>query len=244
MMMKKSLRIAAAALVLAAAAAFSALAGTGSAVPAAASKAAVSGGQIYPENLEAAGEADQLVLVVGTGGCNGDVYYYKKAGQGQWELAWKEAAIVGRNGISWEKAEGDGKTPAGTYRFTMAFGLKEDPGTVLGYHRIDAQDYWVDDPESLYYNQLVNTRDTASDWDSAEHMAASKPAYNYGLALSYNEERVPGKGSAIFLHCFTASPDKGSAGCIRLPEERARELLSSVTEDSRVVIVPELSQLK
>lgn len=243
-MKKGSLRIAAAALVLAVAAAFTALADTKSAAMAAMEQAAVRDGRIYPENLEAAGEADQLVVAVGTGGCNGDVYYYKKDQQGQWELAWKEAAIVGRNGITWDKEEGDGKTPAGTYRFTMAFGLKEDPGTVLDYHLIDAQDYWVDDPKSVYYNQLVNTRDTAPDWDSAERMAAVSPAYNYGLALSYNEERVPGKGSAIFLHCFTANPDNGSAGCIRLPEERAKELLSSVTADSRIVIAPELSQLK
>lgn len=246
MKQRRSLRTAAAALVLAAAAAFTALAGTGSAAGASepSGKPAVMEGQIYPENLKAAGEADQLVVVVGTGGCNGDVYYYKKAPSGQWDLAWKEAAVVGRNGISWDKREGDGKTPAGTYRFTMAFGLKEDPGTILGYHRIDAQDYWVDDPESAYYNRLVNTRNTAADWNSAERMAASKPAYNYGLALSYNEACEPGKGSAIFLHCFTAAYDSGSAGCIRLPEERARELLSSVTEDSRIVIAPELAQLQ
>ena len=205
---------------------------------------AVVDGEIRPGNLEAAGEADQLVVVVGTGGCNADVSYYKKDETNGWQLAWKEAGIVGRNGITWEKAEGDGKTPAGTYRFTLPFGLKEDPGSILPYHRIEQGDFWVDDPASVHYNKLVNTKDTTKDWKSAENLPASYPVYNYALALSYNEECVPGKGSAIFLHCFTANPDSGSAGCIRLPEERAMELVRSVTDQTRIVIVPELGQLK
>lgn len=51
----------------------------------------------------------------------------------------------------------------------------------------------------------------AKDWNSAENLATAYTVYNYALALSYNEECVPGQGSAIFLHCFTANPDNGSA---------------------------------
>lgn len=206
--------------------------------------APVQDGVIVPENLKAATEADQLVVVVGTGGCNADVSYYKKDAAGAWTLSWTEAGIVGRNGITQEKREGDGKTPAGTYRFTMPFGLEEDPGAVLPYHRIARGDFWVDDPQSAHYNRLVNTGETAKDWNSAENLAAAYPVYNYALSLSYNEECVPGMGSAIFLHCFTANPDNGSAGCIRLPQERAKELVMSVTDRSRIVIAQDLSQLQ
>ncbi len=68
-------------------------------------RAAVENGVIQPQNLEGAKDADQLVVVVGTGGCGADVYYYKKSGEA-WEMAWKEAGIVGRNGITDQKAEG------------------------------------------------------------------------------------------------------------------------------------------
>lgn len=204
---------------------------------------AVVNGVIQPQNLEGALDADQLVVVVGTGGCNADVFYYKRSGE-TWEMAWKEAGIVGRNGITEQKAEGDGSTPAGTYSFTMAFGLKEDPGSILSYHKVVKGDYWVDDSASTHYNKLVNTAQTARDWNSAENMAAASPYYNYALALDYNEACVPGKGSAIFLHCFTAAKDRGSAGCIRLPEERAKELVQSATEKTKIVIAPDLSRLK
>lgn len=196
-----------------------------------------------PAALEAAAEADQMVVVVGTGGSGAQASYLVKAPSG-WELQWTETAVVGRNGITQEKREGDGKTPSGTYSFTMAFGLEEDPGTVLDYHAIVPGDYWVDDPESPYYNQLVNTSRIAVDWNSAEDMAAAYPTYNYGLALSYNQDCIPGLGSAIFLHCYTARPDNGSAGCIRLPQERVKELLQSVTSNSRIVIAASLDTLK
>ena len=68
--------------------------------------------------------------------------------------------------------------------------------------------------------------------------------HNYALALNYNEECVPGQGSAIFLHCFTANPDNGSAGCIRLPEERAKELVMSATEQTRIIIARDLEHLR
>ena len=205
-------------------------------------KAAVENGVIQPQNLEGAKDADQLVVVVGTGGCSADVYYYKKSGEA-WEMVWKEAGIVGRNGITDQKTEGDGSTPSGTYGFTMAFGLRENPGSVLPYHKITKGDYWVDDSASPYYNKLVNTSQVAKTWNSAENMAAASPYYNYALALNYNEACEPGKGSAIFLHCFTAARDNGSAGCIRLPQERARELVQSATEHTKIVIAPDLERL-
>lgn len=204
----------------------------------------VKDGQIIPENLEAAREADQMIVVVGTGGCNADVFYYQKNEQENWGLAWQEAGIVGRNGITADKAEGDGKTPSGTYSFTLAFGLLENPGAILPYHLIREGDRWVDDPASAYYNQLVNTAQTPADWNSAENLPACSPYYNYALALNYNEVCVPGKGSAIFLHCYTAIPDNGSAGCIRLPQERMEQLLRTVTENTRIVIAPNLESLK
>lgn len=205
---------------------------------------AVQDGKIIPGNLEAAREADQMIVVVGTGGCYADVFYYRKDEQAAWNLVWKEDGIVGRGGITSDKREGDGKTPIGTYGFTLAFGLKEDPGSILNYHQIQTDDYWVDDPASAYYNRLVNTAQTAKDWNSAENLAACSPYYNYALALDYNQDCVPGLGSAIFLHCYTASPDNGSAGCIRLPEERMRELLLTVTEKSRIVIAADLESLR
>lgn len=196
----------------------------------------------FPENLSAAAYADQLIVVVGTGGCSADISWYKKENT-DWKLQWTEAGYVGRNGITSEKKEGDGATPAGTYAFSLAFGLKDNPGSILPYHQITEGDFWVDDPASSHYNQLANTGETEKDWNSAEDLIHTSPYYNYALNLDYNKDCVPGAGSAIFLHCLMGGSKTGSSGCICIPEERMKELLTSVTENTRIVIAPSAQEL-
>lgn len=201
------------------------------------------------KNLEEAKDTDQLILVEAVSLYQVKVSYYRQTGAGAGpgvEKAWEEQftaeGVYGRNGATDQKTEGDGKTPLGTYQFTMAFGLKEDPGSILPYHQIVRGDYWVDDPDSVYYNKLVNTSETAKSWNSAEDMASAAPFYNYGLVLNYNTDCVPGKGSAIFMHCTESEADTGSAGCIRIPESRMQQLLKSVDEKTKIMIISDHSQ--
>ena len=180
--------------------------------------------------------ADQLILVKGTGGCEADISYYVHT-QDSWQHMWTEPGYVGSKGITEDKKEGDKATPAGVYSFDLAFGLLEDPGSVLPYHQIVQGDIWVDDPASAYYNRLVNTSSVSKDWVSGENLIQASPYYNYALNLTYNADCVPGEGSAIFLHCFMDSSYKGSSGCICLPQERMEELIKNVTSDTKIVIV-------
>lgn len=74
--------------------------------------------------------------------------------------------------------------------------------------------YWVDDPESKYYNQRVEGVEN-KDWNSAEHMIDYYSAYHYGFVIEFNTTNIiAGKGSAIFFHC-SQSP---TAGCVGVSE--------------------------
>lgn len=195
-------------------------------------------------NIPAASETDSLILVVGQGEADISLSYHTKDDKGIWTEEFVTAGRYGKNGATGDKKEGDKKTPLGTYRFTMAFGVKDNPGSILPYHQLTDTDYWVDDPGSSHYNQLVDSRSTKKDWKSAEHMAAMVPFYNYGLALDYNSDRVPGKGSAIFLHCMNGAADTGTSGCVKVSEEYMKKLVTSVDEETRIVIVSDISQLE
>lgn len=205
-----------------------------------------------PYRVEDLKDAEDLIVVVGDGASKVMVSYYSKEqaaskkGPGETEDVWTEVfttpGVYGKNGATSKKREGDGKTPTGTYSFTMAFGLKENPGSILPYHQIQKGDYWVDDSDSKYYNQLVNVNQTKKDWKSAEDMAASSPYYNYALALDYNKDQVPGAGSAIFIHCTKSEQDTGSQGCIRIPEELMKSLVQSVDEKTKIVIFSETAE--
>ncbi len=71
------------------------------------------------------------------------------------------------------------------------------------------------------------------DWDSAEHLVDYGEWYYYCLALDYNPDRVPGKGSAIFLHCTWLGT---TSGCIAIPEECMVKVLQNVNENCVIII--------
>ncbi len=121
---------------------------------------------------------------------------------------------IGRGGLG-KECEGDGRTPVGNFQIPYAFGLRENPGTELPYVRVTKDHYFVDDPASRYYNQLVRASRVDRDWKSAEHLSEMGAAYAYAMVLDYNRERIPGLGSGIFLHCHEGHP---TAGCVAVEE--------------------------
>ena len=133
-------------------------------------------------------------------------------------------ARVGYNGVAWpgRKREGDGRTPSGTYGFGFFFGVEPEPRPrfAFPFRHAYRYDYWDDDPASPRYNEWVDAR-TANPGADPEPMH-NVPAYDYGAVIAYNTARVPGLGSAIFLHVGTGGP---TAGCVSLPKAELLKIL-------------------
>lgn len=187
---------------------------------------------------------DKMIVVVGTGidSANINLAYFKKGENNSWQEEFYVPGYCGYSGMAENKREGDRRTPVGIYRFTNAFGIKANPGSILDYKELDEYDYWVDDSNSKYYNQMVSTKEVAATWKSAEHLIAVNPSYNYSLALDYNKECIPKKGSAIFLHGL--HPTKTwTEGCIAIDENRVAELIQQVDQNTVIVIVKDANAL-
>lgn len=152
----------------------------------------------------------------------------------EWELVLETEAIIGKNGVGKTK-EGDGKTPVGVFRFIKAFGVLENPKTKMEYIEVDESHYWVDDSSSKYYNQFISIDEVTPDWESAEHICEYGESYHYVLATSYNSERIPGVGSAVFLHC-TSEGAEATAGCIAVPEVYMKKILQKVESQCVLII--------
>ncbi len=70
------------------------------------------------------------------------------------------------NGISADKREGIRRLRPELYSFTMAFGMKDNPGSILpSYHKVVNGDHFVDDSGSRYYNRLVNESQVQKDME-------------------------------------------------------------------------------
>lgn len=156
-------------------------------------------------------------------GVNVHIHWYERRGE-SWHHAGVAIGICGKNGFAkpGEKVEGDGKSPSGTFAIGPAFGAPASCETKLEYRQMFENDYWIDDPESPKYNQLVTGEKPKV---SHEEMLRKDTLYKYGAVIRYNMDPVvPGKGSAIFLHVW--EPGKNStAGCIALTEPALKPLL-------------------
>ena len=190
--------------------------------------------------LDAAKDAKQLFAVAALSEDATDAWIslHEKQSDGSWHMIMTTPGFVGRNGVGKTK-EGDARTPVGVFHFNRAFGIADDPGSLIPYVKADEDTYWSGDPREGYrYNELVNLKDLPGlDVESgdSEHIVDYIYQYQYCLNISYNEEGTPGLGSAIFLHCFgPVKPYTG--GCVAIPEDYMRFVLQRVDENTVVVI--------
>lgn len=186
--------------------------------------------------LPSADTASQMLTVVGEDVPNAAVSLHEKDSSGTWREILSTYGYIGREGIG-KTEEGDALTPAGVFHFTEAFGIEPDPGCEIPYHQVDEYDYWSCDQRPGYaYNHLVNLADYPDlDTESSEHLIDCTGFYEYCLNISWNEEGVPGMGSAIFLHCI--NPDMPyTEGCVAIPEEDMIQVMQRVHPDCVVII--------
>jgi L,D-peptidoglycan transpeptidase YkuD (ErfK/YbiS/YcfS/YnhG family) len=168
-----------------------------------------------------------------------------------WRELGRAAATVGRKGMGLGlglhpeglpgplKEEGDRRAPAGVFRLEFAFGAAPLAPRAFPYRRTTGADLWVDDPRSVHYNRWIVAGDPSvrPDWGSAEVLRRGDGLYDYAVSIAHNREAiVPGRGSAIFLHAWSA-PGRPTIGCTALEKARVRELVEWLDEAREPVLV-------
>ena len=134
---------------------------------------------------------------------------WQRGSDGLWRVAIPAmSARVGGAGIG-HATEGSDRTPAGTFALTQAFGRQANPGTKMPYFRTDTLDWWDENPASPTYN--LHVRRSSSPGAASENLYNSGSVYDYVVNMNYNTARVPGAGSAFFLHVTDGTP---TAGCV------------------------------
>lgn len=201
-------------------------------VPPQRAEAAVRWGDL-PAHLRKVGTSTQVLVVTSSSWSTtyATLRAYEKK-NGTWRLVMGPlGARVGYSGMTsyWNRVQGDGTTPAGTFRMTMAFGIQADPGTDLPYLRVRTRDqWWVGDRRSAYYNQprlgsRGGFRRTTAGVDGSERLIDHPTQYAYAAVIDFNRpDPVVGRGSGIFLHV----KGKGAtAGCVSVSQANMVRIL-------------------
>lgn len=143
---------------------------------------------------------------------------------------------IGRGGIVADKREGDGGTPVGVWRMETVHYRADRvprPVTALPVSPIGPSDGWCDDPGEAAYNQPIPLPAACSH----ERMRRGDTLYDIVVVLDHNRNPPePGKGSAIFVHCWRA-PRFPTAGCLAFTPRDLRWILARWdARRSRVVV--------
>ncbi|WP_245674028.1 L,D-transpeptidase family protein [Actinoplanes rectilineatus] len=215
-----------------------------------------------PDGLTHLGKSKQVIVVSGKSwtSTHATVRAYQRGSDGKWRLAFPAmAARIGYGGWVWasKRVQDTGKTPAGTFTITEAFGVRADPGTALPYRKVDGNDYWVgDNKDAKTYNLFQPSASAKRTWrkSQAERLAAYPKQYahvavidfNRASGVTWNAERGQyvastkantKRGSAIFLH---ASGKGSTAGCVSVSRANMVRLLTWLkpARKPRIVMAP------
>ena len=184
-----------------------------------------------------------VVLTNNWASTTGVMYAFERIGA---TADWKEqvrgfAVVVGKNGLGQgrglvrsdfkgapDKKEGDDRAPAGIFRLSSAFGYapaRSAAWVKLPYLALSKQVEGIDDPNSRFYNKLIDRSKVAKiDWRSSEQMRRDDVLYKWGVVVEHNPAAIPGAGSCIFLHIWKSS-SAPTAGCTAMRESDLVRLL-------------------
>lgn len=145
------------------------------------------------------------------------------------------------------KKEGDGKSPAGVFRISTAFGYAAQPPPAwkMPYISLKSTVECVDDSGSKFYNRIVDRATISPDWHSSERMSEAGVAYRWGAVIDYDvNPTTPGVGSCVFLHIWSG-PTMGTAGCTAMPQDQLEPILAWLDPtDNPILVQLPLAQYK
>ena len=145
----------------------------------------------------------------------------------------KFRCCVGKEGIKSNKKEGDYSTPKGLFSLKKLYFRKDRidiPNCKIHKKIIKKGMAWCDDPEHKKYNEEIKTHNKKL----KENLYRKDHKYDYVISISQNERKIPGKGSAIFIHLTNNYTP--TAGCIALKKKDFEILLKLIDKKTKIKI--------
>ena len=144
--------------------------------------------------------------------------------------------VVGKNGFSNNKVEGDKKTPKGIFGIENLYYRKDKINKIQTKLRsipISKSMGWCDDVKNKkYYNKLIKIGNKIKH----EKLFRNDSKYDLLIPIKYNyKKRILGKGSCIFLHL--TNNYKPTAGCIAINKNDFLIMLKIIDRKTKIKII-------
>ena len=145
----------------------------------------------------------------------------------------KFKCCVGKNGFNSYKKEGDYSSPRGLFKLKKLYFRKDRvayPKCKISKKIITKDMAWCDDAKHKRYNEEIKITDK----NSKEIFYRKDHKYDYLITIDHNHNKIPYKGSAIFIHL--TNNYKPTAGCIALVKKDFEILLNLIDQKTKIKI--------
>jgi D-alanyl-D-alanine dipeptidase len=175
-------------------------------------------------------QSSQMVVVMTGGWTNSEglMRRFERSDRAWQQVGPSVPVVLGSNGLGWgrglpppspsgpQKKAGDGRSPAGIFRLTYAFGYApadEVPEIKLPYVQCTESVECVMDTASSYFNIIMDRRSVAKvDWSSSEKMRLNDDEHKLGVFVAHNTSPAdPEAGSCVFM-CIWKEPVQPTDG--------------------------------
>ena len=140
---------------------------------------------------------------------------------------------VGKNGLNFNKKEGDYSTPKGIFNLQKLYYRKDRigiPKSNIVKKKITQKIAWCNETSDPRYNQEILVYNKKY----KENFYREDYKYDYLITISHNIKKIPFKGSAIFIHL--TNNYKPTAGCIALKKKDFEILLKLINKKTKIRI--------
>ena len=140
---------------------------------------------------------------------------------------------IGKNGINSNKKEGDFSTPKGLFNLKKLYFRKDRigiPKCKINRKVIKKNMAWCDDSNHKKYNEEIKTLNK----NLKENFHRKDHKYDYIISISHNKQKIPGKGSAVFIHL--TDNYKPTSGCVALKKKDFEILLKLIDKKTKIKI--------
>lgn len=155
--------------------------------------------------------------------------------------------MIGRNGLSSNKKEGDGNSPAGIFPLIFGFGhLNQIDNPNFPYTKVSKDSHCIDDVNHPQYNRILYHFKKPKNISSENLLEVGAP-YELAIAVDYNslapddkKSPIKGKGSCIFLHIWKLSKNGKSlptAGCTSMSKENMRRIMKWIDTKKKPILI-------
>ena len=140
---------------------------------------------------------------------------------------------IGKKGLNFNKKEGDLSTPKGLFNIKKLYFRKDRIGIPICKivkKIIKKNMAWCDDLNHRKYNEEIKTLNR----NLKENLYRKDHKYDYLISISHNEKKIPGKGSAVFIHL--TDNYQPTAGCVALKKKDFEILLKLIDKKTKIKI--------